>query len=174
MKPPPVINGTRVLSYALVGESVRFTGDLCLYVDGILLGAVQRLVISESLDDQDELFLLHCDDNWNVLGIQAWNANDDPDVATPNDVKTCAENYYAGISSQWIAHGTTLEDARAYYEQMIGEHRCSFCNRTMDDVQLLMEGKDGARICDLCITSLNAEITSDETRAEQIVGPERG
>src|SRR5438128_1104851 len=84
------------------------------------------MVISESLDDQDELFLLHCDDNWNVLGIQAWNAIDDPDVATPNDVKTRAENYYAGISSQWIAHGTTVEDARAYHEQMIGEHRCSF------------------------------------------------
>jgi len=166
MNPPPVINGTRVILYALVGESVKFTGNLCLYVDGTRLGAVQRLVISESLDDQHKLFLLHCDNNWHVLGIQAWNTIDDPNVTTPNDVKTRAENYYAGIASQWIAHGTSLEDARAYHEQMIGEHRCSFCNRTVDDVQLLMEGKNNARICDLCITGLNAEINSDETRAE--------
>jgi hypothetical protein len=40
MKPPPVVAGARVVEYAIVDESVKFTGALQLYVDGIRLSAV--------------------------------------------------------------------------------------------------------------------------------------
>jgi len=163
MKPPPIIAaGTRVLEYAVVTEPVRFTGNLQLYVDGALLGEVPCLAICESLDSE-ELLLLHCDDDWNVLGIQAWNTAEGSGVSSVDDVKARAEKYYAGISSQWMAHGTSIEDARAYQESMVGEDRCSFCSRTMYDVKSLVEGKNGARICDLCITALSEEIHSNQS-----------
>lgn len=165
MKPPPIIAaGTRVLEYAVVAPPVRFTGKLQLYVGGALLGEVPRLAICESFDS-DELILFHCDSDWNVLGIQAWNTAEGSGVSSVDDVKARAEKYYAGISSQWIAHGVSVEDARAYQESTVGQDRCSFCSRTMYDVKSLVEGKDGARICDLCITALNEEIHSNQTRA---------
>src|SRR5213592_2805900 len=99
MKPPSVISGAHVLEYVVVAEPVRFTGNLNLYVDGERLGEVPCLAICRRLDD-DELLLFHCDDDWNVLGIQAWNTAEDPAVTT-DDVKTRVEKYYAGISSQW-------------------------------------------------------------------------
>ena len=163
MKPPPVICGARVLEYALVAEPVRFTGNLQLYVGDALLGEVPRLAICESLD-AEELLLFHCDDDWHVLGIQAWNTARGS-ITSVHDVKTRAEKYYAGISSQWIAHGASVVDARAYQESMVGEDRCSFCSRTMYDVQSLVGGKNGARICDFCITALNEEMASKQTRA---------
>jgi ClpX C4-type zinc finger len=165
MKPPPIIGaGLRVLEYAVIAEPVRFTGNLQLYVEGALLGEVPRLAIYESLDD-DELFLCHCDDNWDVIGIQSWNTAEDSAVSSVDDVKARAEKYYAGISAQWIAHGTSVEEARAYQESMVGEDRCSFCARTLYDVQSLVEGKGGARICNFCIAALNEGMSSNQTRA---------
>jgi hypothetical protein len=165
MKPPPIIAaGLRVLEYAVIAEPVRFTGNLQLYVEGALLGEVPRLAICESLDD-DELFLGHCDDNWDVIGIQSWNTAEDSAVSSVDDVKARAEKYYAGISSQWIVHGTSVEEARAYQESMVGEDRCSFCARTLYDVQSLVEGKSGARICNFCIAALNEGMSSSQTRA---------
>ncbi len=69
--------------------------------------------------------------------MQAWNPAGDSTVISVHDVKTRAEKYYAGVSSQWIAHGASVEDARAYQESMVGEDRCSFCTRTLYDVQSL-------------------------------------
>ena len=164
MKPPPIIAaGARVLEYAVVAKPVRFTGSLQLYVDGALLGEVPRLAICQSLDD-DELLLFHCDDDWNVLGMQAWNTAEGSAVSSVEDVKARVEKYYSGICSQWITHGTSVEDAIAYQEKMVGENRCSFCSRTMYDVKSLVEGKSGARICDYCITALNEEINTHQTR----------
>jgi hypothetical protein len=68
MKPPPVICNARVLEYA-VTEEAMFTGKLQLYVDGVLLGAVPGFAICESFNS-DELLLFHCDEDWDVLGIQ--------------------------------------------------------------------------------------------------------
>ena len=61
MKPPPVLAGARVLEYAIVDDSVKFTGELQLYVDDRRLGAVPRLAISENLDDA-ELLLYRVDE----------------------------------------------------------------------------------------------------------------
>jgi hypothetical protein len=151
MKPPPVICNARVLECALIGEAV-FTGALNLYVGGQRLGAVPGLAICESFKG-DELFLFHCDEDWNVLGIQAWKNAEGAEDDSVEEIKSRAEKYYAGISSQWIAHDASLEDARAYQRHMVGDHHCSFCNRTMYDVDSLVEGNGGARICNLCVTT---------------------
>jgi hypothetical protein len=160
MKPPPVICDARVLEYAVIGEAV-FTGALVLYVGSERLGAVPSLAICESFNG-DERLLFHCDENWNVLGIQGWKNSEGGHVSSVEEIKSRAEKYYAGISSQWMAHDATLEDALAYRAYLVGDHRCSFCSRTMYDVDSLVEGNGGARICNLCVTSFYEEM--DQTR----------
>jgi hypothetical protein len=163
MKPPPVICNARVLEYALVGEAV-FTGALNLYVGGERLGAVPGLAICESFDG-DELFLFHCDEDWDVLGIQTWKNSEGGEDDSAEEIKRRAEKYYAGSSSQWIAHNTSREDARAYQAHLVGDDRCSFCSRTLYEVDSLMEGTSGARICNLCVTRLHEEMTVNQSRS---------
>jgi hypothetical protein len=157
MKPPPVLSGARVLEYAIVGDSAKFTGQLRLYVDGTAIGAVPRLAICENLDD-GELLLLHCDDDWNVVGVQAWNTPEGSAAKSVEDVKAHAATCYAGINEKWQGHGATLEDAKAYQAELVGDARCSFCGRTTHDIHALLEAESGARICDLCIRKFYEEL----------------
>jgi hypothetical protein len=159
MKPPPVICNARVLEYAVTDEAM-FTGKLQLYVNGVVLGAVPGLAIGESFNC-DELLLFHCDEDWSVLGIQAWKKSEAPDLSV-EQVKSRAEKYYANISSHWMAHDACVEDALAYREYLVGDHRCSFCSRAMYEVDSLVEGDGGARICNLCVTRFHEEV--DQTR----------
>ena len=157
MKPPPALAGARVLEYAIVDDSLKFTGALQVYVDGTRLGAVPRLAICENLDDA-ELLLLHCDDSWNVLGVQAWNAGEDPIVESVEDVKARAETYYVGITRKWQTHGASREEAKAYQTANVGIQKCSFCGRTMHEVHTLLVAESGARICDLCIRKFHEDM----------------
>jgi len=101
MQPPPaVIDGARVLEYAIVDPSVRYTGRLHLYHGDTRVGPVPRLAIGQN-PDMKELLLLHCDEHWNVLGAQIWNAPGQGTVTSVDEVKARAENYYAGISAKW-------------------------------------------------------------------------
>jgi len=101
MQPPPaVIDGARVLEYAIVDPSVRYTGRLHLYHGDTRVGPVPRLAIGQN-PDMKELLLLHCDEHWNVLGAQIWNAPGQVTVTSVDEVKARAENYYAGISAKW-------------------------------------------------------------------------
>jgi hypothetical protein len=160
MKPPPVLAAARVLEYAIVDGSLRFTGELQIYVDGTRLGQVPRLAIAENLDD-GELLLLHCDDDWNVLGVQAWNAGEGSTVQSVGDVKARAEQYYGGITQRWRAHDASLEEAKAYRSMVVGAHRCSFCGRTMHDVHSLVAAESGARICDFCIRKFHEDLAAE-------------
>ena len=72
-------------------------------MNGVLLGAVPGIAICESFNS-DELLLFHCDDDWDVLGIQAWKKGEDPDVNLLEQVKSRTEKYYAGISFHWMDH----------------------------------------------------------------------
>lgn len=155
MKPPPIIGNARVLEYALVGDAV-FTGTLCHYVNEARLGAVPCLAICEGLDG-DEIFLLHCDEEWEVLGIQAWRKAEEK-ISSVAAVKSRAEKYYAGISSKWIRHDASAEEVEAYKAALIGDNRCSFCSRSMFEVEALVASEAGARICNLCVTSFYEEV----------------
>jgi hypothetical protein len=99
MKPPPIIGNGRVLEYAVVGDAM-FTGALCLYVNEVKLGAVPCLAICESFNGE-ELSLLHCDEEWDVLGIQAWKIAEGEEPISIKEIKNRAEKYYAGVSSKW-------------------------------------------------------------------------
>ena len=103
--PPQVIDGAIVLEYAILDESVKFTGRLHLHHAGRRVGPVPRLAICKN-PDMDELLLFHCDSTWNVQGAQIWNAPDKPPVTSVDEVKRRAEEAYAGLSSKWIRLAT--------------------------------------------------------------------
>jgi len=162
MKPPPIIGNGRVLEYAVVGDAV-FTGTLCLYVSGVKLGAVPCLAICESFDGE-EIVLLHCDDEWDVQGIQAWKKAEGNAPISIEEIKNRAEKYYVGISSKWIKHDASVEDAEAYKATLMPDVHCSFCSRSMFDVDSLLEGHGGARICNLCVVNFYEEICVNQAR----------
>lgn len=45
--------------------------------------------------------LVHCDKAWDVLGVQAWNANDVDCIKTLAAMKAHAEKYYEGLAESW-------------------------------------------------------------------------
>ena len=102
-KPPRNLDGARVLEYAIIDASVNFTGKLHLYHGDKRVGAVPALAICRD-PGMKELLLLHCDETWNVVGGQIWNAPNHPPVTTVEEMKARAENYYSGISTKWVAY----------------------------------------------------------------------
>ncbi len=145
-QPPPVLDCARVLEFAVVDDSVTFTGRLSLYVDGMPLGAVPKLAICENMGGNPETFLFHCDAEWNVLGA---SVHPSAEVA-----RARAENAYAGISGKWHTSTYSSEEAQKFLSESWGNHRCAFCGKTPDQVHALLEGRTGARICDLCVEEL--------------------
>jgi hypothetical protein len=102
MRPPPaILDGAKVLEYAMIDSSVQFTGRLHLYHGDTRIGAVPCLAIGQN-PDMNELLLFHCDEDWNVLGAQIWNTPGQPVVTSVEEVKARAENYYAGVSTKWV------------------------------------------------------------------------
>jgi len=102
--PPQLLADARVLAYAGIDDSIQFTGKLRLYAGDVLVGRVPRLAICEILDEEPaELVVCHCDEHWNVVGIQGWNGP----AATPprslEEVKLLMEKYYRGSSGSWRA-----------------------------------------------------------------------
>lgn len=150
--PPPVLAGTRVLEYAIVDESVIFTGRLQLYSDSELLGPLPRLAICQTFDS-DELLLFYCNDGWETLGVEAWNGPDDGQTGSIEDVKRSAENYYSGISSRWIALNVAEEEAKALYQELEQEFACSFCGKGPDELRSVFRGPQ-ANICGECVRKL--------------------
>lgn len=80
------MDGATVLEYAIVDDSVTFTGRLHLYHGGKRVGPVPCLAICKNLD-MDELLLLHCDTSWSVQGAQIWNAPGKPAVTSVEESK---------------------------------------------------------------------------------------
>jgi|SRR5688572_27551223 hypothetical protein len=98
--PPPALDNAKVLEYAIVDSSVRYSGRLQLFYGGKKVGPVPGLAICRD-PGVDGLLLFHCDEDWNVLGAQIWNNPDRPVVSSLRDVKERAETYYPGISAKW-------------------------------------------------------------------------
>ena len=102
-RPPRMLDGARVLEYAIIDASVQFTGKLHLFHGEERVGPVPGLAICRD-PRMKELLLFHCDSEWNVVGGQIWNAPGQSPVTTVEEVKSRAENYYAGVSSKWVAY----------------------------------------------------------------------
>ena len=99
-RPPRVLDSAKVLEFAVIDSSVRYTGSLHLFHGEERVGPVPALAICRD-PNVEGLLLFHCDENWNVLGAQIWNNPEKPVLTTVEQVKEKAENFYAGISSNW-------------------------------------------------------------------------
>lgn len=140
-KPPLTLADARVVEYAHSDHGVSYSGHSSLFVDGVELGAVPRLALCQTAKD-DEVLLLHCDREWNVLGVAAYKS--------VMEAKTKAEHIYPGISALWIktrAGGRATESRVGY---STGEPRCSFCGKGPNEVDQMIE-KGDVRICDSCV-----------------------
>jgi len=153
LAPPPILAGARVLEYAIVDETVVFTGRLQLYNDSERFGPLPRLAICQAFGS-DELLLFYCNDSWETLGVETWNGPDDGQTGSIEDVKRSAENYYNGISSCWIALDVTEEEAKALYEKLEHEFACSFCGKGPDELRSVFRGPQ-ANICGECVRKLH-------------------
>jgi hypothetical protein len=101
MNPPArLLEEADLLAFVPVPDSAHFTGRLQLYSGDQRVGRVPHLAICRPHDGTG-LLLLHCDESWSIVGIQAWNAPGVEPVRTVEAMMEKAERYYAGLSEHW-------------------------------------------------------------------------
>jgi len=148
VQPPPVIDSARVIAYAIVDDSVTFSGRDALYVDGKLLGRVPRLAVCENLGKDIGALLFHCNECWDVLGVSGGGSID--------EALRYAERNYPGVAKLWVRLDLSREAALAYYDSEVDGLKCSFCGcRPFEIEGAIVEGQ-GAMICRSCVFKYHA------------------
>lgn len=92
MEPPVILDSSQVLFYAVLDESVKYTGRAYVIIDGNIIDPVPRLAICHNLYD-DDILLFRCDEQWNVLGAGGFG--------TVENAQANAESAYAGVGGKW-------------------------------------------------------------------------
>ena len=152
---PPVIASAAVVAFAAVGGSVRYTDSLHLLVGGTRLGRVPRLAIA--LDPFDnELFVFHCDAQWNCLGSSGGGKS----VA---EAKASIERAYPGL--HWTETPRTRDEALRVVRDYWRGQECSFCGRVPPQFESSFAKEGGARICNRCRVEFHEAMSTGE-RAE--------
>lgn len=154
--PPPVIDMARVIEYAILDESVRWTGRQLIFVGKQQLGPVPRLAICQNLSgDLKDILVFYCNEQWEVLGCAG--------ADTLEEAKVRAERAYEGITGKWIASNVTEEQAKSWIRDNCPDMSCSFCQREPMDFDNLIESKSGTtRICNYCIDEFHEWIHKPE------------
>lgn len=150
-EPPPVIDAARVLQYAVLNESVKYSGHSMLFVDGKELGPVPCLAIGQDLKST-EVFLFHCNQDWMALGVAAYKS-----VA---EAKKKAEWIYPGVATRWSEAHFTEKEVSQYLDALWKGLHCAFCRKRPDEVEAIIE-KNGITICDSCILELGQMLAND-------------
>lgn len=149
--PPPVLEGGRLLAYAMVDESIVNTGRSTLYVDGKLLVSVPRLAICQ-VGGASNVLLLFCDESWNALGVV--------ECASQEAAFERAESEYQGLRRKWIVASVSEDEAARYLDQQAGDLRCSFCGKAPNEVQQMFSSPT-ACICDNCVRDFSQDLNTD-------------
>jgi hypothetical protein len=103
--PPPVLSCARVVAYAHIAPSIPYFQRNRLYVNNDLLGRVPALAVCQNLGPDSDTLLLHCDEQWNVLGASG--------AESTEAAIQLAERNYPGLESHWVRVNTTPEAALA-------------------------------------------------------------
>jgi len=143
--PPPVLDMARVIAFAILDESVQWTGRQKLIVGGKELGPVPRLALCQNVSGGlKDILVFHCNDEWEVLGVSG--------ADTLEAARNSAERAYRGVSEKWVSTNVTEEDAKAWILENYRDMSCSFCGRDPGEFQRMVESKSGdVRICNYCI-----------------------
>ena len=150
--PPPLVDCTRVLYYAIADDSVRYTPRNKIYVGGVELGEVPRLAVVRNLVD-DGIMLLHCDEEWNCLGLSG--------TGSIEDVKAHANSRYDGLASKWRKVPYSDAALAKAVDEEYRDQRCSFCGRYHFQIEALMVEGDRAMICGDCVERLHSTLASE-------------
>jgi len=150
-KPPPVLDSAHVIEYAIVDDSVVYTGKQTLYVDGELQGPVSRLAICQDLAD-GAFLLLHCDEFWGVLAVAGGGSIE--------ETKRAAEGAYKGITQKWQPSEVSKEQAQQYQDELMGGLMCSFCGKRPEQIQSIVRSGHAA-ICNECVTAFHRDLSND-------------
>jgi hypothetical protein len=151
-KPPAVLASARVLEYAVVDDSVGYSGKSWVFVGDRELGRVPRLAICEGLET-GEILLLYCAADWNVLGAAKY--------ASPARAKARAERTYPGVARRWVNARVSREEALAVSEEESRALSCSFCGRKPEQVRNLIVHGD-SRICNLCVAQFTRALAAEQ------------
>lgn len=98
---PKTLADGDVLAALFVDDSMEFTGALKLFAGGERVGRVPRVAIVKKGRSRD-LLVIHCDAEWNVLGIQAWNAPGGKRLQSVEQAKEIVERYYTNSTNKWV------------------------------------------------------------------------
>jgi len=148
--PPPVLLMNRVIAYAVVDDTVKFTGRWHVRVEGKALGRVPRLAIGQPLEEAfTDTLLHHCDESWNVLGTSG--------KPTLEETLAHAERAYEGVGTKWIYVNTSVEDARNWIRRNHPLEICSFCGRFSYETKTLIT-QNSSVICSTCIDEFHDAI----------------
>jgi len=151
-KPPPVLASARVLEYAVIDDSVGYSGKSFVFVGDRELGRVPRLAVCQALDSQ-EVLLLYCNADWGVVASAGY------DSATR--AKARAERTYPGVSRCWVDAGVSREEAAAAVSKQDGSTlSCSFCGRKPEQVRNLIVQGD-SRICNICVAKFTRALAAE-------------
>jgi hypothetical protein len=150
-QPPPILSGAMVVAYAIVDNSISHADRGSVSVNGKKLGRVARLAIARSAAD---VLLLHCSPAWRVLGSTAFSS--------ASEAEASAERAYPGISRKWRRMRVSKRQAEAFLKALWKGQECSFCQRRPDQVEKIVAGRSGVRICDICIREIRVKMKDEQ------------
>lgn len=146
--PPPVLDGARLLAYAIVDTTVGHVATLAPIVNGKPLSTVPGLAVCQQ--EVGTILLMFCDDHWSCIGVAQ--------CSSLEEAKLRAEREYPGLSGKWIDANVNEQGAQ-YVQDQEDERRCSFCGKSPDAVQQLFTVA-GAGICDGCVLDFHKALES--------------
>ena len=154
VKPPIVLEGSRIEQFAVRDRSMKFEGHGLLFRDDKEVGPVPRLALGR--DSDNTVRLLHCDARWNVVASIGGYEN-------LRAAKERAERFYPGISKAWVRTGYTKAQAKRVLDRISGPKKCSLCSTSPHDVHsiVVIPKLKKFAICDVCIRELHELISSD-------------
>ena len=148
--PPPVLDFARLIAWAVVDGSVRWTGKQKLFVGDKLLGAVPRLAICQNVSGPlTDVLLFHCNDDWEVLGVSGAKSQD--------EVRQIAERAYEGISTKWQEVNVSASEAESWIRENQPIFVCAFCGKLPTEMTSFFHSEKAA-ICADCVQDMYRQV----------------
>ena len=149
LRPPPVLNGGRVLAYVIFEAPRAPAPEGMTFVGNKPLGRVSSLAIIDmprrSGRQAVEVLLLYCTRAWFVRGVAGFKS-----VAL---AKRRGLRMFPG--AQWSPSRVTKVAAEQYLKTLWAGEECSFCGRRPDQVERMIAARR-ARICHGCVSEFSA------------------
>jgi hypothetical protein len=149
--PPPIIGGGRLLYYAVLGKSIRYSGRKLMFYGKVgnlkELKKVPGVAIVDGVKcvgkENTGMGLMYCNEDWHVIAYAPYK--------TIEDAMYRAERMYPGVGKHWIKAKATKKQINEY----VANNSCSFCGTLKSaGIKHLLRNDEGVAICNFCIDGL--------------------